>query len=108
MLEIHDTHERHVGNDLGIKVRLSEAVKGPEDYSRIGERVASHNSTRASSIWVWVFAHDMDIEGPAVCVTHLVSGRSATEFIDPAALLLYYSLKGNPESDEAVADGGAH
>ena len=96
MTEIRDTCECHVGDDLGIKVRLAEPVDGPDVYSRVGEHVADQNGSRAPNIWVWVFAHDMDIEGPAVCVTHLGPDGPATEFLDPSALLLYYNLKSRP------------
>ena len=109
MTEIRDTCERHVGDDLGIKVRLSEPVDRPDVYSQVGEHVADQNSSRASNVWVWVFAHDMDIDGPAVCVTHLGPdrGEPATEFVDPSAQLLYLSLKNRPLMDDAISDGEA-
>lgn len=97
MISIRDTHEHLEGDDLGIKIRLEAVADGRDAYSKIGERVAQQNSTRASRIWVWTYAHDMDLEGPALCVSYVgtdtTDGRAITEFFDPQTLMTYYSLK---------------
>lgn len=97
MISIRDTHEHLDGDDLGIKIRLDEAAAGKEAYSTAGERVAKQNSTRAPHIWVWTYAHDMDLEGPAICISYMgpdnMDGAAITEFFDPATLITYYSLK---------------
>lgn len=112
MIAIRDTHEHLEGDDLGIKVRLDVAVPGKDVYSEVGEHVAEQNSTRAPRIWVWIYAHDMDLEGPAICVSYLgddvSDGKAITEFFDPKTLITYYSLKASQLAmlrDECVPDG---
>ena len=112
MTAIRDTHEHLEGGDLGIKIRLDTAAQGRKTYSDVGERVAQQNSTRAPRIWVWTYAHDMDIEGPAICVSYLgtdtADGRAITEFFDPQTLMTYYSLKTTQLAmlrDQVVLDG---
>ena len=98
MISIGDTRE-HLddGGNLGIKIRLDAPVEDPRAFSDVGERVAKQNRTRAPRIWVWTYAHDMDLEGPAICVSYVgtdtTDGIPITEFFDPKTLWTYYSLK---------------
>ena len=112
MTDIRDTHEHLEGGDLGIKIRLDAVAHDRNTYSEIGERVAQQNSARAPRIWVWTYAHDMDLAGPAICVSYVgidtADGHAITEFFDPQTLMTYYSLKTTQLAmlrDQVVLDG---
>ena len=95
MVELRDTHECQNANDLGISIRLDGPTTGPATYRDAGESVAARNSTRSAHVWVFVYAHDMDIQGPAICVSYVGPNSTgpATEFLDHKTLLTYYALK---------------
>ena len=95
MVELRATHEHQNTNDLGITIQLDGPTTGPAVYKDAGERVAASNSTRSPNVWVFVYAHDMDIQGPALCVSYLGpdSTGPATEFLSHKTLLTYYSMK---------------
>ncbi len=109
---IRDTHEHQDGDDLAIKIRLDEPAEGLQAFRDAGERVAQQNSSRAPRIWVWTYAHDMDLMGPAICISYVgpdnTDGLAITEFFDPKTLLTYYSLKSEQLAmlrDEIVPEG---
>ncbi len=84
------------GESLGLKVQLSGPA-GPVELKRVGEAVAVKHRARAPQVWVWVFGHDMDLEGPATCVSYVGPGEGPlTEFVDPVALTTYYHQKLRP------------
>ncbi len=100
MVELRDTHECQNANDLGITIRLEGPTTGPATYRDAGESVAASNSTRSAHVWVFVYAHDMDMEGPAICVSYVGpdSTGPATEFLEYKTLLTYYSLKAKQQA----------
>ena len=94
MTAVGSSSEHMDGCDLGIKIQLD----GPADVHELkaaGERVASKNHERAKRVWVWVYGHDMDLEGPAVCVSYTGKDEPepVTDFTDPGALALWYTMK---------------
>ena len=85
--------EVDIGGALGIKVRVSGQC-GPAEFKRVGEAVAGQRRARAPEVWVWVYGHDMDLEGPSVCVSYTSTEEEPiTEFIDPKAVRAWYSGK---------------
>lgn len=94
MIGVAASGEFQSEGDLGIKIKL-EAPADVDELKEAGERIALRNRQRAKRVWVWVYGHDMDIDGPAACVSYVGDGEegAVTDFTDPAALALYYGLK---------------
>lgn len=87
--------EHAIGNDMAIKVQVRDGV-GPKQFAQIGERVASEECGRYARIWVWVYGADMDLDGPAVCVSYMDSSAEApvSEYADPTELATWYLARG--------------
>ncbi|MDH5591152.1 MAG: hypothetical protein OEZ65_02065 [Gemmatimonadota bacterium] len=79
---------------LGIKIRVDGSLPRVE-LRRIGEEWAASRSHRASRVWVWLYGHQMDEDGPAMLVTYLEPGRNpVSDFIPASTLLMYYLGEG--------------
>lgn len=81
---------------LGLKVRV-EAHVDRDTLPSIGEAWARANRDRAGRIWVWLYGHDMDEEGPAIAVTYLEHGEEPVFDFVPASTLLLYYLGSGPD-----------
>ena len=98
MIELPSTalnfeRETEVGDAIGVKARLT-GPSDPEGYKRVGEALALKRRGRANEVWVWVYGFDMDLNGPALCVSYLSAHEGPmTEFIDPIAVTGFYQAR---------------
>lgn len=91
---VRDTFEHETNDLLGMKVQLDRAAS-PDELKRIGERLAIDNRSRKAQVWVWLYGADMDLDGPAACVSYVGEGtpQPVTQFIDPAAITVWYLMR---------------
>lgn len=108
---VADTSGRtHLGTDVGVKVRLEDAVPADkaqwaQDVKKLGEHIARARSLDADRVWVWVYGNDMDILGPALCVSYIEKGGiPATEFTPREAMMLYYLGMGPSDDANVTAE----
>ncbi len=88
---------------LGLKVRVEAHVERA-NFPAIGEAWARANRDRAGKVWVWLYGHDMDEEGPAIAVTYMEDGAEPVfDFVPASTLLLYYLGSGQ---DHDFSAGG--
>lgn len=79
---------------VGLYVRLAGDV-GVLGLQRVGEALAAHHADQgAPEVWVWVWAHDMDTEGPAACLSYARPDlRPITEWTDPQRVAAWYVVR---------------
>ena len=63
------------GDDVGVWVR-AELPGSRAELKAIGEHVALAAANRSHRIFVWLYASDMDMSGPALALTFVEAGRS--------------------------------
>ena len=78
---------------MGIRAQAEAMTKDPRQLGVLGERVARDNlRTDMPCVWVWTYGYDMDIHGPAACISYADhnSTTPATEWTDPQIIALWY------------------
>jgi len=77
---------------VGVFVQVADDV-GLTGLQRVGEELAAEHGTGREA-WVWVWARDMDTEGPAACLSYARPGIGPiTEWTDPARVATWYVLR---------------
>lgn len=63
------------GEDVGVWVR-AELPSTRAELKVIGEHVARAAANRTHRVFVWLYAADMDTNGPALALTFVEAGRT--------------------------------
>lgn len=91
----------HNGDMVGVRLRLKDQIPDTEreEWVRrvrdLGEHVAKQRGADYGRVWVWVFGNDMDIKGPAICVSYVGDGsQPITEFTPSHVHSMFYLGKG--------------
>lgn len=80
-------------DDVGVWVR-AELPGSRADLRAIGEHVARSAANRSRRVFVWLYASDMDPDGPALALTFLEAGGSAPMTTFSAESLLIWAFSG--------------
>ena len=79
--------------EVGMRVQAGVLGATPLQLRQLGEAAAAARlSATEPKVWAWVYGADMDLRGPAVCVSYVDMGSTGpvTEFTDPRLLVLWY------------------
>lgn len=92
---VEERFQTRVGGDVAIKVRLRSGVD-LQRFPKVGEAVARkavQGPSGPERVWVWVYGHDMEVQGPAVCVAYADGDGATSEFVEPKRVQSWYLMR---------------